>query len=266
MCHGRMASGAEVQLITHVMTFLTPYLPASETDGGAHASATGRRWLTVLALGVVAIILAHMLDVWVWTNVRDPKVYERDWGRMLRSAGYLPTWFIVALGMALHDRGTPDRHTSDRHTPDRHTPDRDTFDQDTSDRGTPGWKWRGGLLALVPTLTGAAAEVLKLLVRRLRPGQASPEYVFRPFSDGLWSNRGMGMPSSHMMVAMGAAVVLARLFPRARWLWYLVAVACGVTRLLAGAHYASDVVVGAVAAYVLGNLLMNWGLRQRTLS
>lgn len=240
-----MASGADVHLITHVMTSHSPYLPASEPDGSTHASATGRRWLTVLAVGVLVIVLAHMLDVWVWTNVRDPKVYERDWGRMLRSAGYLPTWFIVALGMALHDRDTHDRGTPG---------------------GMPGWKWRGGLLALVPTLTGAAAEVLKLLIRRLRPGQTSPEYVFRPFSDGLWSNRGMGMPSSHMMVAMGAAVVLARLFPRARWLWYLVAAACGVTRLLAGAHYASDVVVGAVAAYVLGNLLMSWGLRRRALT
>ena len=118
-------------------------------------------------------------------------------------------------------------------------------------------------MVLVPTVTGALAEVLKLVFRRLRPGEVSPDYVFRPFLEDPWSNKGLGMPSSHMMVAMGAAVVLARLFPRSRWLWVLIAVGCGYTRVLAGAHYLSDVVVGGVAAWFMGDAIMRWGLKRR---
>jgi membrane-associated phospholipid phosphatase len=68
------------------------------------------------------------------------------------------------------------------------------------------------------------------------------------------------------MVAMGAAVVLARLFPRVWWMWYMIAIGCGVTRVLAGAHYASDVAVAAVFAYILGDVLTRWGLNKRVRS
>ena len=91
-------------------------------------------------------------------------------------------------------------------------------------------------MVLVPTVTGALAESLKLVFRRLRPGDTVPDYVFRPFLENPWSNKGMGMPSSHMMVAMGAAVVLARLYPRVWWMWYAIAIGCGLTRILAVAQ------------------------------
>lgn len=224
-----MANGVRPRLIM-------PSMGIPETDASfatADKSAGRRRWLVVAALSLLAIVIAHLGDAWAWSHMRDARVYERDWGRMLRSAGYLPTWLIVAIGLYTHDRGTR------------------------------GDRWRGGLMVLVPTLAGGAAEVLKLVFRRLRPGETSSAYVFRPYLEDTWSNRGMGMPSSHMMVAMGAAVVLARLYPRASWLWYLIAIGCGCTRILAGAHYLSDVVVAAVAAWIIGDLLMRWGLRRR---
>jgi hypothetical protein len=40
--------------------------------------------------------------------MRDARVYERDWGRMLRSAGYLPTW-IIASGALPRDIPTGPR-------------------------------------------------------------------------------------------------------------------------------------------------------------
>jgi undecaprenyl-diphosphatase len=54
------------------------------------------------------------------------------------------------------------------------------------------------------------------------------------------------MPSSHALVAFAGAAALARLFPRATPIWYALAVGCGITRLLSGAHFLSDVVVGAL--------------------
>ena len=229
-----MAVGTNLQLITQFMTpAIDTISPATTGQGFGASLPAGRRWLYIGLLSACLIVAAHLLDPWVWACVRDPKVYERDWGRLLRSAGFLPTWLIVAIALWAHDKGLP------------------------------GWRWRGGLMVLVPTIAGALAEVLKLIFRRLRPGDSSPDYVFRSFLDNPWSNKGLGLPSSHMMVAMGAAVVLARLFPRVWWMWYLIAIGCGLTRMLAVAHYASDVAVAAVVAYIVGDVLMRWGLRKR---
>lgn len=197
--------------------------------------------MTVIAVSAALIVAAHLADAWAWAHIVDPRVYERDWGRLLRSAGYLPTWLIVAIALAAEERGDSSDGTS----------------------ASTQWRWRGGLMLLAPTLSGAAAEVLKILLRRQRPGDVSPEYIFRAYSDNFFSNRGMGLPSSHVMVAMGAAVVLARLFPRVWWMWYLIAIGCGVTRIMARAHYLSDVTVAAVAGYIIADALCRWGLRRR---
>ena len=181
---------------------------------------------------VVARVIVWPLPTLGWANLREARVYEREWGRC-SEFGLFATWLVVAIALLGHDRGS----------------------------GV--WRWRGGLMLLVPSASGAAAEVLKLVFRRLRPGETSSDYVFRPFLEDTWSNRGLGMPSSHMMVAMGAAVVLARLFPRTGWLWYVLAAGCGYTRILAGAHYVSDVVVGGIAAWLIGEGIMRWGLKQR---
>lgn len=229
-----VAVGPNRHLITRLMTSANvPHISAPTGLGSGASVPSGRRWLYVALISACVIVAAHLLDPWVWAHLRAPKVYERDWGRLLRSAGFLPTWLIVAIALWAHDKGSPK------------------------------WRWRGGLMLLVPTVAGALAELLKLVFRRLRPGEMSPEYVFRSFLDNPWSNKGLGLPSSHVMVAMGAAVVLARLFPRVWWMWYLIAIGCGLTRMLAVAHYASDVAVAAVVAYIVGDVLMRWGLRKR---
>ncbi len=162
--------------------------------------------------------MAHLLDATAW-RVRLPTVYEKDWGRLLRIVGFLPTWGLVTLAFWLEQR--PSR----RRGPET------------------------ALLILAPTFGGAAAEVLKLLFRRVRPDPEAFGYLFRAFSDGPLSNRGLGLPSSHALVAFAGAFALARIFPRARWVFYAVAAGCGFTRVLANAHYLSDIVVAACVAY-----------------
>ena len=90
-----------------------------------------------------------------------------------------------------------------------------------------------------------SGELLKILVRAHRPPEVGSAYAFRAFSDHPFSSRGLGFPSSHAVVAFGAAAILSRMFPRARVVWYAAAVACAFSRLLAHAHYLSDVVAGA---------------------
>ena len=63
------------------------------------------------------------------------------------------------------------------------------------------------------------------------------------------------MPSTHAIVAFAAAAVLARLWPRARVIWYGLAAGCALTRVWTRAHFVSDCVVAAVVAYAIVALL-----------
>ena len=190
-------------------------------DLSSAESAPRTLWIRWLLTSVVAIAAAHLLDEFAWRSMRVPSVYDKDWGRLLRSMGFLPTWLLIALAWWLQVHEPAQRR-----------------------RGT----W---LLVLAPTLGGGAAELLKLLVRRLRPDPEAFGYAFRSFAEAPLSNRGMGMPSSHTLVAFAGAFALARLFPRARWVFYALAAGCGLSRVMATAHYLSDTVVAACVAWAV---------------
>ncbi|MCE2941568.1 MAG: phosphatase PAP2 family protein [Gemmatimonadota bacterium] len=181
--------------------------------------------LAVLAAAAVAAAIA--LDRWAFATLVSPGIYDRDLGRLLRVAGFLPTWLLASLAIGLHDRGAAVS------LPWR------------------GWR-RGATVVAAAAVAGAAAEVLKLLVRRERPLDHAGAYVFRAWSDRPFSTAGLGMPSSHTLVAFGAAAALGELFPRTRWVWYGLAAGCGLSRVLAQAHFLSDVVVAAVVGTVIG--------------
>lgn len=193
------------------------------------ALRTRRQWLVFLAVATALGVVAHLLDHAVWSQIRDTRVNDKDWGRLLRSMGYVPTWLIVAGGFWLHDRGST------------------------------GWGWRGGLVVLAPALSGGVAELLKIAIRRLRPDPEVFHYVWRPMAEDLWSTRGLGIPSSHVAVAFAGAAVLARLLPKGWWLWYVLAAGCAVTRILALGHFLSDTVVAALLGYVVGVVLARSG-------
>jgi membrane-associated phospholipid phosphatase len=176
---------------------------------------------------LAAIVIAHLVDGWLFTHSRIEGVYGDDWGRALRVMGFLPLWLVAALALALVDREQY------------------------------GYT-RGALLAGSATLGGISAELLKLLLRRERPGANEGEYVFRAFSERPFSTGGLALPSSHALVAFGAAAMLSRLFPRARVVWWSVAWGCGLTRIAAGAHFLSDIVVAAIVGWIVA-----WALWRR---
>ena len=207
------------------------------TDSALGKLRSRHQWLVFVAVAVTSIIVAHLLDHAVWQHVRDPRVNDRDWGRLLRSMGYLPTWIVVAGALWLQDSGSARRSA------------------DPSTR----WGRRGGLMVLAPAVAGALGEVLKMLFRRQRPSPDVFGYQWRPFSEDLISTKGLGLPSSHAIVAFAAAAVLARLFPRAWWLWYLLASGCVMTRLLSLGHFFSDTVVAAFLGYAVGVVMARSG-------
>ena len=180
-------------------------------------------------LAIVSIVLAHLLDPVAFRYLRIEDVYGEDWGRMLRVMGFVPLWIAGGAALMLEDR-TPWRRMV---------------------------RSRGGLVIAGSIVGGIAAELAKLVVRRRRPGELG-EYLFRPFTERTFSTGGLGMPSSHALVAFGAAAVLARLFPRARIVWWGLAWGCGLSRVAAGAHFLSDVVGAAIIGWLVGALVWRW--------
>ena len=191
-----------------------------------------RPWIRWLIVAAVLTAAAHFADPFAWRALRLPSVYDKDWGRLLRSLGYLPTWGAIALAFWLEQRHEPQGARI------------------------------AGYLALAPTLGGATAEVLKLVFRRLRPDDVTFGYAFRAFGDQPWSNKGLGLPSSHTLVAFAGAAALARAFPKAAGIFYALAAGCAVTRVMANAHFLSDTVVAAclgwaIAAWLETRILPN---------
>ena len=186
----------------------------------------------LLAITLAATALALLVDTWVYQNVHNPTVYGHDWGRLLRVIGFIGTWVALAAAVRLHEGADPARRT-------------------LASR-------RAWLLFWSPTLAGGLAEVLKIVVRRERPAIHEGLYGFRPWDERTWSGAGLAFPSSHAAVAFGGAALLARLYPRARWVGYTLAIGCAATRVLARAHFVSDVVFAAGLGW-----LVAWALTRR---
>jgi membrane-associated phospholipid phosphatase len=127
------------------------------------------------------------------------------------------------------------------------------FFQPDPDRVRRGLR-RGTLIFLCPALAGLAAEFLKLIFRRERPEFGDGLYTFR-LAD-LWSTSGLGLPSSHAAPAVATALALAAVFPRFRWAFAAPAALCCVSRVLAGAHYLSDALAGALVGLTIARAII----------
>ncbi len=82
--------------------------------------------------------------------------------------------------------------------------------------------------------------------------EAYPWQVWKGISSDLWS-----MPSSHAGAAACLAAVLARIYPRLSPLLIVLVLIVGCARVLFGAHYPSDVVVGWAIGFCVGALVMD---------
>ena len=193
---------------------------------------------SLVAAGVAVLFaLANLADSWVFHHAAYPRIYDQDWGRLLRLIGYLWTWVIVAAVFVAHDRSLPDTRSR-------------------------GGVRRGALLLAAPIVAGLLGEVAKILVHRLRPNLTDGFHVFRPWTDQPFATKDLGLPSSHAVVAFAAATMLSRLLPWGTPLWYALAAACALTRVLSQAHFLSDVIAGALVGYLCAALLWKrFGLR-----
>jgi membrane-associated phospholipid phosphatase len=184
---------------------------------------------TAWLLGFVAVfaLVPMLADRWAYDRLYVERLYDADWARLLREVGWFPTWALMSLALWLAQRQTDPSNA----------------------------KKNALLLIAAPAVSGIVCEVLKLVIRRERPEINGGEYGFRPWSDEPFSTAGLAMPSSHTMVAFAACTALARIFPGARWVWYGLAAGCAVTRVMARAHFVSDIALGALLGWSVG-----WGV------
>jgi membrane-associated phospholipid phosphatase len=208
-------------------------------EGSSAWKSYSRAPLALRATVALLITLAFLAvpafgDQWTYSHLHIERVYDRDWAMALRAVGTLYVWIPVALVLWLVQRAQ-----------------------------NPATAKKQALLVLgSPILAGLLCEVMKLLIRRERPDAAHGDWVFRDWSDHPFSTAGLATPSSHTMVAFGAATMLARLYPRARWVFYVLAWGCGATRVLSHGHYVSDVTFGALLGWAVGwGIWIQWGLK-----
>lgn len=194
--------------------------------------------LSFVALGAGLFVVAMALDGMAAQALADPDASRRDWHRMLRVWGYLPYWLPLPIAWRLIDRG-------------------------------PGWRRvaaigggalevpRAAFLTLSVFAGGIASEVLKMTLRRLRPGDG-PGYEFRPWAEDTFSSSGLGLPSGHTSIAFSGAFALCALWPRAAPVWLGMAAGCGLTRVIDGAHWLSDAALGAAVGYAAAWAARRW--------
>ena len=185
--------------------------------------------LALILIGVfIALTLLDKPLAHIFMLDPDRQVGRYDWYKFLRVMGYLGTWIAIGAIFIIQDR---DRH-------------------------------RGSAIIMAPLFAGLLSEGMKLSIARERPVSGTTLqdgwYHFRePFS-GFLNPVNLGFPSSHTAVAFAGCLILAAFVPRARDLLVIFAIGCGATRLLTGAHFASDVFVGALIGIFFARIMTHF--------
>lgn len=108
------------------------------------------------------------------------------------------------------------------------------------------------------TVTGPDAQTKEhhgeaAVLARMRPGQ-----MWALDADRWPPVRGRdSFPSGHSAGAFAFAAVLAAFYPRLRWVFWVLAAGCAVSRYLDAVHWPSDCLAGASIGYAAGRLVLH---------
>ena len=123
---------------------------------------------------------------------------------------------------------------------------------------------RIGFLFTAIALPGLFDAIFKRMIGRARPTVALPHvdpFLFKPF---IWRADYASLPSGHATTAFSVMVAVSCLWPRARTVALLYAVAIALSRIVVLGHFPSDVIGGAVVGTV-GALLVRYYFALRRL-
>ncbi|NOZ80022.1 MAG: phosphatase PAP2 family protein [Acidobacteria bacterium] len=185
--------------------------------------------------GIGLLAVAFLLDHWAFGFFRTVTFYDH-WGEMregLTAAKFLASGLgtlVVGLTIAFLDR----RH----------------------------WR-RAAAFWLVILLAAAVGSVIKVGAGRERPSRSDQvpgheRTVFHGPALGLRHASCQSFPSGHTLSAFASATVLSAFYPGAAPVFFAVATATGVNRIVTHQHFLSDVVAGALLGHLLALLLLRW--------
>lgn len=95
--------------------------------------------------------------------------------------------------------------------------------------------------------------ILKLFIGRSRPVlfDALGNTYFEPWVfDSVFNS----MPSGHSATGFAGLVMIGMLFPRIKWATWTLAIIIGISRIYVGAHWPSDVILGAFIGMVCADI------------
>lgn len=104
-----------------------------------------------------------------------------------------------------------------------------------------------GIILLIITSDQISSNLLKHLFERIRPCNSLDDVnllVNRP--------RSFSFPSSHAVNNFAVAFYFYKLFPKLKWVLFIVAVLIAFSRPYVGVHYPSDILVGAFVGMGIG--------------
>ena len=107
------------------------------------------------------------------------------------------------------------------------------------------------MLAAAHYATYIPVHLIKEAVARPRPYQA-----YRTITNGGPSLRDYSFPSGHTTSAFTTATVLAYFLPAGAPLYYILAALVGLTRMVLGVHYPTDVLIGSIIGTVIPLFLL----------
>jgi membrane-associated phospholipid phosphatase len=104
--------------------------------------------------------------------------------------------------------------------------------------------------------TGVVTGGLKFLIGRRRPFGGDSHLVFKMFQ---FDNLYRSLPSGHTSSSFAVSTVLAKSVDNLLWksVWYGAAGLVGVSRMYHNVHWFSDVVLGGILGYSIGNFVVN---------
>lgn len=102
----------------------------------------------------------------------------------------------------------------------------------------------------------------------LNPGtkvstEATDQWMWLDFPRPIFDHDFSSFPSGHAAGGFVISAFLALLYPRGRWIWYILAILCAAARVEKRRHYPSDVFVGAGLGFLIANIVYSspWAVR-----
>jgi undecaprenyl-diphosphatase len=117
--------------------------------------------------------------------------------------------------------------------------------------GTPQIRWQTGFLLLAIILSDQTCNLVKALVKRVRPDGD------RPMDGSFWQKLGhYSFPSSHTANTFCVAVLALHWWPYLGIFFYILALIVAFSRVYLKNHYPSDVLVGGLIGASYGILFI----------